>query len=119
MKDWLQIQLEEWARWYESIDGYARSTVISRAMAGQLAGGGFDSQAPNGVEPPSGYLKKLVRKMADCNATPRKARYVTAMQLHYRFGPEQTAEILGKPSRTLRRWRFKGEDILRREMKES
>lgn len=115
--DNLKDDLKAWARWIEGIDGYSRSTTLSRAMDGGLSQAGFGPAIPNGVEPSEHWLQRIIHAMANCNAVPKKARYVTAMQLHYLFGPQKIEEILGKPSSTVRRWRKRGEDILRRELK--
>ena len=116
-KDWLQQNLTEWAQWLENRHAYSRTTVIGRAMAGQINPGYFGPQEPNDIEAPYGWMRRLVITMADCQAVPKKARYITAMQLYYLLGPEEVIRILGRPSSTLRRWKLRGEDILRRALK--
>ena len=116
-KDWLQQNLTEWAQWMESRHAYSRSTIIGRAMAGQKIGTVFGPQEPNNIEAPYGWMRRMVITMADCQAIPKKARYITAMQLYYLLGPDEVIRILGRPSSTLRRWKLRGEDILRRALK--
>lgn len=115
--DGLKDLLKRWAKWIEKIDGHSRSTTLARAMAGGLTTDGFGPTIPIGVEPDDPELQRVILAMANCEAVPKKSRYVTAMQLHYLLGPQKIEEILGKPSSTVRRWRKRGEDILRRELK--
>lgn len=110
--------MKEYTEWLENIDGYSGETVIARAMAGHLEQGTFGSRIPKGVEPPQPWMRRLSNAMADiCDKSPPKCKYIRAMQLHYLIGPKKAQEILGRPARTMRRWRLRGEDILRRELK--
>lgn len=114
--DGLKDLLKRWAKWIEKIDGHSRSTTLARAMAGGLTTDGFGPTIPIGVEPDDPELQRVILAMANCEAVPRKARYITAMQLHYLYGPKGVEERLGRPSRTISRWWRRGEDILRREL---
>ena len=87
-KSQLEIDLEDWAKWIESLNSFPGSNPISRAMGGQLESGVFGSTIPKGVDAPTYTLQRICLAMGNCLAVPRKARYITAMQLHYLLGPE-------------------------------
>ncbi len=112
----LQTWLKSWAEWAEREGpGFSSATVIYHHSMNQFQGG-FGSRIPTGVIPPRS-LEKIVLAMNMASENRHKVKYITAMQHYYLYGFPLAAYKLDKPIRILRRWKTRGEDILRRQLK--
>ena len=113
--DWLITWLKDWAEWVESINPYSGSTILSRAMEGQLTdNGGFKSVIPNGVEPEAIHIKQIEYAMNKLSNNPRNVQYIMAVRLYYLVGPKKAAKLLGKEKTTAFRHRKRGENKIRK-----
>ncbi len=119
--NWLKEDLLAWAQWFETASGYSDSTVIGRAVGGQLSMCNYVSTIPLGAEPPRS-LARLCYAMTDLKDTEH-AQAVVVTQKVYRaliqpedVMPEPYAHVaaeFGKSERTIYRLRGAGESAIR------
>ena len=123
-KDWLQDWLKDWAVWYESISGYADRTTVARLMLGQLTLNEFGTSVPQGIEPPSKWMRDLVLAMNQImeSGTEKDAENIQIVKAWYIAGSRELQQFLDMPSRTLYKKKGLGEQKIRstlRAMRES
>ena len=123
-KDWLQDWLKDWAVWYESISGYADRTTVARLMLGQLTLNEFGTSVPQGIEPPSKWMRDLVLAMNQIieSGTDKDAENIQIVKAWYIAGSRELQQFLDMPSRTLYKKKGLGEQKIRstlRAMRES
>ena len=123
-KDWLQDWLKDWAVWYESISGYADRTTVARLMLGQLTLNEFGTSVPQGIEPPSKWMRDLVLAMNQImeSGSDKDAENIQIVKAWYIAGSRELQQFLDIPSRTLYKKKGLGEQKIRsalRAMRES
>ena len=123
-KDWLQDWLKDWAVWYESISGYADRTTVARLMLGQLTLNEFGTSVPQGIEPPSKWMRDLVLAMNQImeSGSDKAAENIQIVKAWYIAGSRELQQFLDIPSRTLYKKKGLGEQKIRsalRAMRES
>jgi len=123
-KDWLQDWLKDWAVWYESISGYADRTTVARLMLGQLTLNEFGTSVPQGIEPPTKWMRDLVLAMNQIMETgsDKDAENIQIVKAWYIAGSRELQQFLDMPSRTLYKKKGLGEQKIRsalRAMRES
>ena len=114
-KDWLQDWLKDWAVWYESISGYADRTTVARLMLGQLTLNEFGTSVPQGIEPPTKWMRDLVLAMNQIMETgsDKDAENIQIVKAWYIAGSRELQQFLDIPSRTLYKKKGLGEQKIR------
>ena len=114
-KDWLQDWLKDWAVWYESISGYADRTTVARLMLGQLTLNEFGTSVPQGIEPPSKWMRDLVLAMNQImeSGSDKDAENIQIVKAWYIAGSRELQQFLDIPSRTLYKKKGLGEQKIR------
>lgn len=112
--------LREWAEWTEACRalGHSDSTPVWRASFGQGAGE-FGSKPPLRVEMLEiyGALKRLVNAMDALTEDDDTRKPVSAVQLHYLYGPKNGLLMFGGSKTKYFEAIRTGEALIRREIK--
>jgi len=112
--------LREWAAWIESCRGlgFSDSTPVWRALFGH-GDGNFGSSVPTRVDvlEVRGALKRLINAMDALTEDEDTRKPVSAVQLHYIFGPQEGLSLFGGSKTKYFEAIRTGEALLKREIK--
>ena len=111
--NWIRNWLEgDWARWFEQTSPWSNTTQLYRAVT-EKAVSGTGPTLMKGVSPTENHVAAINKavKAADM-ANPRNRMYLNAALVSAILGVERTALATGKPARTIRTWRTRGEQLL-------
>lgn len=111
--DWINADLQDWATWVANQSGYSSTTVLSRAMAGQLDfATGFRSVVPKGAfDSDRPHIRHVNFAMAEL--FPEHGEVIDVVKAHYLLGPKRGREKLGIPARTFRHYRKRGVSLIK------
>ena len=112
--------MKDWARWFETTEGYSSTTIIHRMIAGELkVREKMGAELLPNLDPPEGYLRKLIHAMRILGDDPKKAKYITATQLVYLLSQRQASELLEKSQPTISRYCERGEQLIENYLREN
>lgn len=111
--NWIRTWLEgDWARWFEQSSAWSNTTQLYRAVTERPVTG-TGPTLMKGVSPTEDHVAAINRAVELANmANPRNRMYINAALVCAILGVEKAALAKGKPARTMRTWRARGEQLL-------